>query len=106
MFGIFKKCLFPKFIYQMMEKSIKVELADEVFYLGCFEIAKQVIHKSEDVGSKELSNIINMILQNSGKMSKKKSNYILKHVSQRTVDEIEAQLSDVQKRLDFKLDDL
>lgn len=95
-----------KFIYRMMEKSIKVELADEVFYLGCFEIAKHVIHKNEDVGSKELSNIINMILQNGGKMSKKKSKYILKHISQRTVDEIESQLSDVQERLDFKLDDL
>lgn len=95
-----------QFIYRMMDKSIKVELADEVFYLGCFEVAKQIIQASSDVSDKNLSLIVNMILRNNGKMSKKKSKFILQHISQKTVSYIEEQLEEIQNRLGFKLDNL
>lgn len=93
-----------KFIYEMMDKSIKVELADEVFYIGCFEVAKQVIDRFEDVPSKHLSAIVNIIIANAGKMSKKKSKYILQHISQETVDKVEEELESLQERLGFELE--
>lgn len=62
------------FLYQMMEVSISKDLIQEVLYIVKFDAVKKAIEDHFDIPNKELNLLIQLALQNNGKIGKSKRN--------------------------------
>lgn len=60
------------FLYKMMETSIAEDLIHEVLYIARYDVVKKALEERYDVPNKDLNLLIQLILQNNGKVSKKK----------------------------------
>lgn len=60
------------FLYKMMEASISEDLMQEVLYIVKYDAVKKAIEERYDVPNKELNLFIQLVLQNNGKISKRK----------------------------------
>ncbi|MBD3842961.1 MAG: Fic family protein [Campylobacterales bacterium] len=86
-----------EYIYAMMDTSIKLELLNEVVFLTVFDGIKKIINDSADIPENHLNNIVNIIINNGGRVSNSKREYALKylneegllHIEERSVELIE-----------------
>lgn len=60
------------FLYRMMEVSISEDLLQEVLYIVKYDAVKKAIEGHFDIPNKELNLLIQLALQNNGKISKRK----------------------------------
>jgi len=68
------------FLYEMMEASISEELIQEVLYIVKYDAVKKAIEERYDIPNKELNLLIQLALQNSGKISNRKRERFLKWI--------------------------
>ena len=92
-----------EYIYEMMDTSIKLELLSEVAYLTTFDTIKKVINQNADVSANHANTIINIIINNGGKASNNKREYILEHISEEVLELVEASAQHVFEAMGKKL---
>ena len=61
-----------EFLFEMMETSILEDLIQEVLYIIKYDAVKQVIEERFDIPNKELNLLIQLSLQNNGRISNRK----------------------------------
>lgn len=60
------------FLYEMMEQSISDDLIQEVMYILKYDAVKKAIESSYDIPNKDLNLLIQLAIQNNGKIGKRK----------------------------------
>jgi len=78
-----------EFIYRLVEKTIKETLPKELNYLNSFDKAYQSISQYIEMPNNQIKQLITFILQNEGKLSKKKREKYYDKLTQKEIDEIE-----------------
>jgi len=61
-----------EFVYQCIEQFVTHRLPMELEYLRAFDEAKEIINMQHDMPDKDLTLLVNLCVQNSGALSKKK----------------------------------
>ncbi len=61
-----------EFIYQCIEQFVTRRLPKELEYLRAFDAAKEIINEQYDMPEKDLTLLVNLCVQNGGKLSSKK----------------------------------
>lgn len=85
-FNCTKNC---EFIYNSVEKTIKETLPDELKYLDAFDKTYGAIHETIEMPDNKIKSLITFILQNSGKLSKKKKDKYYDKLTDKELLEIE-----------------
>jgi len=75
-----------EFIYSAVEKTIKETLPNELKYLDAFDKAYSAINEMIEMPDNKIKSLITFILQNNGKLSKRKKE---KYYEKLTVEEVE-----------------
>ena len=78
-----------EFLFEMMETSILEDLIQEVMYITKYDAVKQVIEEKFDIPNKELNLLIQLSLQNNGKISHKKRKRFEKWVDSQQLESLE-----------------
>jgi len=86
-FDITKSC---EFIYGIVEKTIKETLPSELKYLSSFDKASYEINEIVAMPNNMIKSLITFILQNNGKLSKKKKSKYFEELTMAEVEEIES----------------
>jgi hypothetical protein len=92
-----------EYIYQCIEKFVTLRLPQELAYLSAFDEAKHQIDDAHDMPDKDLTLLINLCVQNGGKLSKKKRKLFEQlseeHIAfaERTIQEAFADYFDMRK---------
>ena len=68
------------FLYEMMETSISEDLIQEILYIVKYDAVKKAIEERYDMPNKELNLLIQLALQNNGKISNRKRERFLKWI--------------------------
>ena len=95
-FNITKSC---EFIYRLVERTINETLPNELNYLASFDKACKNINEIVTMPDNMIKTLITYILQNKGKLSKKKKE---KYYEQLTIEEIQKIENVVNKTFDDK----
>jgi Fic family protein len=82
-FNCTKSC---EFIYSAVEKTIKKTLPNELKYLNAFDKTYIAINEMIEMPNNKIKSLITFVLQNSGKLSKRKKE---KYFEKLTLDEVE-----------------
>jgi len=77
------------FLYEMMEASISEDLIQEVLYIVKYDAVKKAIEEKYDIPNKELNLLIQLALQNSGKISNRKRERFLKWIPENELESLE-----------------
>ncbi|MDX8409417.1 MAG: Fic family protein [Mariprofundales bacterium] len=64
-----------EFIYKCMEQFVTRRLPQELEYLTAFDEAKHIIDDAHDMADKDLTLLVNLCVQNGGRLSKKKRKF-------------------------------
>jgi len=91
-FDITKSC---EFIYAIVEKTIKETLPSELNYLTSFDRASYEINEIVAMPNNMIKSLITFILQNGGKLSKKKKGKYFEGLTMAEVEEIERVVEEV-----------
>jgi Fic family protein len=86
-FNCTKSC---EFIYSAVEKTIKETLPNELKYLDAFDKAFGAINEMIEMPDNQIKSLITFILQNKGKLSKKKKEKYYEQLTLKETDEIES----------------
>ena len=78
------------FLYEMMEASISEDLIQEVLYIVKYDAVKKAIEERYDIPNKELNLLIQLALQNSGKISNRKKERFLKWIPEDELAQLES----------------
>jgi len=79
-----------EFIYAAVEKTIKETLPNELKYLDAFDKAYKAINEMIEMPDNQIKSLITFILQNSGKLSKKKKEKYYEKLRLEEIKEIES----------------
>ena len=90
-FDITKSC---EFLYYIVEKTIKDTLPSELHYLTSFDKASSEINEIVAMPNNMIKSLITFILQNGGKLSKKKQNKYFEKLTIIELNEIERVVAD------------
>lgn len=85
-FDATKSCAF---IYHAVEKTIKETLPDELNYLNAFDQAYRAINEMIEMPDNTIKSLITLIVQNEGKLSKRKKEKYFGQLTRQEVEEIE-----------------
>ncbi len=85
-FNCTKSC---EFIYKAVEKTIKETLPNELKYLNAFDKAYAGINEMIEMPDNKIKSLITFVLQNKGKLSKKKKEKYYEKLRLQEIDEIE-----------------
>ncbi|MFT6993203.1 MAG: hypothetical protein ACJASL_005205 [Paraglaciecola sp.] len=77
------------FLHKMMNTAFNDELVNEIFYVITFDQLKRTINDLFDVGEKQLSLLVNILLENGGKFSIRKRKYAEKFFSLSEIESME-----------------
>lgn len=69
-----------KYIYEIMDTSTKFELLSEVVYLVTFDSIKRLLNENADIPENHLNNLVNILINNGGRISEKKRDYAMKYL--------------------------
>ncbi len=89
-FDCTKSC---EFIYDLVEKTIKETLPQELKYLDAFDKAYNAISQMIEMPDNQIKQLITFVLQNDGKLSKKKKEKYYNKLTPQEVEEIEEAIS-------------
>jgi Fic family protein len=78
-----------EFIYKSVEKTIKETLPHELNYLNAFDKTYSAINEMIEMPDNKIKSLITFILQNSGKLSKKKKEKYYEKLTQEELEKIE-----------------
>lgn len=78
-----------EFIYRAVEQTIKETLPDELKYLNTFDQAYRSINEMIAMPDNTIKSLITFILQNGGKLSKKKKEKYFERLTEQEIEEIE-----------------
>jgi Fic family protein len=78
-----------EFIYKSVEKTIKETLPHELNYLNAFDKTYSAINEMIEMPDNKIKSLITFILQNSGKLSKKKKEKYYQKLTQEELEKIE-----------------
>lgn len=73
-----------------MEASISEDLIQEVLYIVKYDAVKKAIEERYDIPNKELNLLIQLALQNSGKISNRKKERFLKWIPEDELAQLES----------------
>ena len=85
-FNCTKSC---EFIYAAVEKTIKETLPNELNYLDAFDKTYMAINKMIEMPNNKIKSLITFLLQNSGKLSKRKKEKYFEKLTFEEIEEIE-----------------
>lgn len=77
------------FLHEMINIAFNQELINEIFYVLTFDNLKKSINELFDVGEKQLNLIVNLLIQNNGAFSVRKSKHISKYFTPVEVETME-----------------
>ena len=83
------------FLYKMMETSIAEDLIHEVLYIAKYDAVKKAIEERYDIPNKDLNLLIQLVLQNDGKVSKKKRARFLSWIPEAELISLESNIGEV-----------
>lgn len=78
------------FLYEMMEASISEDLIQEVLYIVKYDAVKKAIDERYDIPNKELNLLIQLALQNGGRISKRKRERFLSWIPEDKLESLES----------------
>lgn len=78
-----------KYIYDLMDSSTKFELLSEVVYLVTFDAIKRLLNEIADIPENHLNNLVNILINNGGRISQKKRDYALKYLDNQVLQMVE-----------------
>jgi len=84
-----------EFIYKLVDKTIKETLPNELKYLDTFDRAYSAIYAMIEMPNNQIKQLITFILQNNGRLSKKKKEKYYDKLTPQEVEEIEDIVSSV-----------
>jgi len=87
------------FLYNMMEASISEDLIQEVLYIVKYDTVKTAIEERYDIPNKELNLLIQLALQNNGKISKRKRERFFGWIGDEELKSLEAIICDLLEGL-------
>lgn len=83
------------FLYEMMEASISEDLIHEVLYIAKYDAVKKAIEEQYDIPNKDLNLLIQLALQNSGKVSKRKRGRFSNWISEEELESLELKICEI-----------
>lgn len=78
-----------KYIYEVMDTSTKFELLSEVVFLITFDAIKQTLNENADIPENHQNNLVNILINNNGRVSEKKRHYALQYLDNEGLQMIE-----------------
>lgn len=78
-----------KYLYEIMDTSTKFELLKEVVYLVTFDAIKRLLNDNADIPANHLNNLVNILINNGGRVSRKKRSYALNYLEASVLEMIE-----------------
>ncbi len=97
--------LHVEFLYKMMELAITQDLMKEIIFLVTFDAIKELINNRFDIPNTKLNLLVNLLLQNNGKLSqsKKKQNLFNNYLTEKETNEIEEAVSEKLQEIEKTL---
>ena len=88
------------FLHEMIHIAFNKELIHEIFYVLTFDSLKKAINDLFDIGERQLSLLVNLLIHNNGKFSERKKKYVLKHFKPSEMDVMEEMASTAIQTMD------
>jgi hypothetical protein len=89
------------FLYEMMSTAISEDLIEEVHYIVKYDAVKKTIEEKHDLPNKELNLLTKLLIQNDGKVGKRKRAHFSDWISEQNLTLLESEVIQLLEKLSF-----